>query len=374
MSEANTANRVRNVFVERLRVRGVRNLRPSELSFSPGLNVLLGDNGQGKTSLLEALTLGMTSRSFRTEQSKDVIGYREDDALVDLEIVEAGLLHQQRVVLTRQRKNTLIDGKRVVKIADFAFRTPVVVFHPQDLNLVSGPAALRRTLLDRVALYLLPVSLESRRAYQLSLRERQKLLSERGVHAIGLDAFEQVACEHGVAVAKAHAEAAEQLLTAFGPVASTLASSSVNLQARYVAGGSTDENVFRRKLVENRSVDLVRGRPSFGPQRDDVVLSLSDSDARKHASQGQQRLFALVLKLSEFSAIRQARQQHPILLLDDVVSELDPLRTVAVMDWVSRIKSQVFVTTTRLSDNEAGLFPSLPRRKFWVHDGVAEQE
>jgi DNA replication and repair protein RecF len=276
--------------------------------------------------------------------------------------------------LTRQRKNTLIDGKRVAKIADFALKTPVVVFHPLDLTLVSGPSSLRRTLLDRVALYLQPTSLDSLRAYQLALRERQRLLAERGVRASGLEAFEHVASEHGVVVSRAHALAAEELMLAFDPIAATLCPKNAMPLARYVPAGLTDERQFRDRLVESRAIDVIRGRANFGPQRDDLTLYLNESEARKHASQGQQRLLALILKLAEFSAIRRTRHQHPILLLDDVVSELDPLRTVAVMDWVSQIKSQVFVTTTRLSDSEQGLFPTLPRRKFWVRDGVAEQE
>jgi DNA replication and repair protein RecF len=357
-----------------MKVSGMRNLKPAELSFSPGLNVFLGDNGQGKTSLLESIAVGTTSRSFRTDLSKDVIGYSENDAMVDLDIAELGLRRQQRVILTRLRKNTLIDGKRINKVAEFALKTPIVVFHPLDLTLVSGPAALRRTLLDRVSLYLLPMSLQSLRSYLLALRERQKLLVERGVNASGLDAFEQVISEHGAYVSSAHAQAAEQLTIAFSPIALSLFAANTVPEIGYVKSGTTDPKEFREKLKENRSTDLYRGRASFGPQRDDITLYLNQSEARKHASQGQQRLLALALKLSELSAIRRVRLQHPVLLLDDVVSELDPLRTVAVMDWVSRIKSQVFVTTTRLSDHEQGLFPTLPRRKFWVRDGVAEQE
>jgi DNA replication and repair protein RecF len=368
------APRIRDVVIEKLRVQGVRNLEPCEVSFSRGLNVFLGDNGQGKTSFLEALTLGTTSRSFRTEQSRDIISYQRNDAVVEIEIVESGLRRKQRVVLANGRKATFVDEKRIAKISDFALRTPVVVFHPTDLTLVGGPSSLRRTLLDRVALYLLPISLESRKFYLQALRERQKVLSERGVRASELEAYEQVACEHGVTVARAHAVAAARLIEAFSPIAERLSSKTVTLSVRYVPGGSTDESRFRQKLIESRTVDLVRGRPTFGPQRDDLTLYLGDSEARKQASQGQQRLLALALKLSELSAIRQCRQQHPVLLLDDVVSELDPFRTQAVMDWVSRLRSQVFVTTTRVSSRKEGQFPDLPRRDFWLRDGAIEPD
>ncbi|MGC4069728.1 MAG: DNA replication and repair protein RecF [Polyangiaceae bacterium] len=374
MSDTASDRQSRIVSVERLSLRQIRNLKPITLQFSAGLNVLTGDNGQGKTSILEAIVLGLTSRSFRTEQTKDVVAHGHVEALVDLAIAEAGGMREQRVVFAQNRKNTLIDGKRVARISDFASRTPVVIFHPADLELVSGPASLRRTLLDRVAFYLLPMTLESRRAYQLALRERQRLLTERGPKADGLDAFEAVASEHGAVLSSAHAEAAAKLLAALGPIAESLAPPGLIFEGQYVPGGTSDRETFARTLKEGRNVDLFRGRAGFGPQRDELALLLGNKDARKHASQGQQRLFALALKLAEFESILQARQQYPVLLLDDVASELDPHRTSAVIDWVSRIQSQVFVTTTRWSDANEGLFPTLPRRKFWLHDGVAEQE
>jgi DNA replication and repair protein RecF len=344
------------------------------LEFSAGLNILTGDNGQGKTSVLEALVIGMTSRSFRTEQSKDVIAYGTDEAAVLLDIDDSGLSRTQRVVLGRSRKSLQICDKRVAKVADFALQTPVVVFHPSDLELVSGPAALRRTLLDRVSLYLVPASFESRKAYQQALRERQKLLNESGVHAKGLEVYEQLASEQGALVAAAHAEAASRLLLAVQPIADTLTSEHVRFRAHYEALGTTDPTAFRQALVERRVRDLAMGRPSYGPQRDDLRLYLDEAEARKHASQGQQRLFALALKLAELSSIRDCRGKDPVLLLDDVASELDPHRTGAVLEWISRIRSQVFVTTTRWTPSNEALFPDLPRRKFWVRDGVAEQE
>lgn len=374
MTDVRHEFKANSVVIERARLRNLRNLHPSELEFSPGLNIFSGNNGQGKTSILEALVLGMTSRSFRTEQAREVIEYSSSDAWVELQIAENDFSRTQRVVLTRSRKNTLIDDKRIAKLADFAVRTPVVVFHPADLSLVSGPAALRRTLLARVSLYIDPMTLDGRRAYLQALRERQHLLAERGVRAAALDAFEQVASEYGARLAKAHARACAALLLALDPIAQMLLPLGLSLKAEYRGCGAEDSEQFARKLVENRTMDLIRGRPCFGPQRDDILLWLGGAEARKHASQGQQRLFALVLKLAELKSIEQARSQQPILVLDDVVSELDPHRTSAVLDWVSKIESQVFVTTTRFSEQGESLFPSLPKRKFWVSEGRAVAE
>jgi DNA replication and repair protein RecF len=363
----------RSLFIETLRQRGLRNLKPSSLQFSPHLNILSGDNGQGKTSCLEALALAATSRSFRAEQARDIIQHGSTAALAEITVSEAGMLRQQRIDLATGRKVTSADGKRVIRTADYAVMTPLVVFHPADLNLVAGAAALRRTLLARLSLYLDPLSFESHKAYVRALRERQKLLSERGAMAAGLDAFEQVAADHGAVVTRANALAAQQLLIAIGPILSRLAPGNVEFTVRHVASGTTNTDEFREQLAAHRRLDHFRGRALYGPQRDDLNIAINSADARRHASQGQQRLLALALKLAELECIRAARAVHPVLLLDDVLSELDALRVGALHHWLDDIESQVFITTTRWQPTEAVLASRISPRHFHLHDGVAEQ-
>jgi len=360
--------------IERLRQRGARNLKPAEFHFSPGLNVFWGDNGQGKTSLLEALVLATTGRSFRTDQARDIIAYDALATTVEVVVVDSGLTRTQRVEMGKGRKVTTIDDKRIPRAADYAVRTPVVVFHPADLDLVSGPAALRRTLLARVSLYLEPFTFDSHKAYLMALRERQRLLLDRGPNAPSLAAFEQVAAEHGVIVTAANARAARQLIESLQPVLTRLAPEHMRLEIDHLAFGTTNVQQFCQELKEHRQRDQIRGRPLYGPQRDDLQLRLDGADARRHASQGQQRLLALALKLAELASIRTVRSVHPILLLDDVSSELDPHRTGALREWLNESESQVFITTTRWQSNNDYLGRSIAPRFFRLNGGVAEQE
>jgi DNA replication and repair protein RecF len=363
----------RSLFISRLRQQGIRNLRSNEIECCPHLNVFWGDNGQGKTSLLEALSVATTSRSFRTDQARDLIQHGVTAATAEVDVCEAGLERTQRVVLGLGRKQTLLDGKRIARAADFAVVTPIVVFHPSDLNLISGPAALRRTLLTRVSLYLEPWNFDSHKAYQLALRERQRLLLERGPSAPGLDAFEQVAANLGVIVSTAYASAAQRLHEALSSVIPELLPTQLLVETRYVPAGTTSVDEFRSRLCEYRPRDLSRGRALYGPQRDDIQIWIDGADARRHASQGQQRLLALALKLAELAAIRSVRHVHPILLLDDVSSELDPRRTDALLEWLRNSQSQVFITTTRWSAEDC-LNPIMSRRFFRLQGGVAEQK
>lgn len=332
---------------ERLEVRDFRNLEAIELRPAPRINVIAGDNGQGKTSLLEALYFVATSRSFRTERVPEMLRQGQTTALVRAQVVEQEQRREQRAVITSKGRNLLLDGKRAGRLSSYATRTPVVVFHPGDLTLVSGSAAGRRKLLDRVALYLRPTSGDARLRFERALRDRQRALEQRGTQASDLPAYEQLIAEHGAEMGRARAEAATELTRALSSAFEALAPTSLELAAGYVPGGSDDPQLFLEELARRRAQDLRRGAATFGPQRDDYELRLDGRPARQHGSQGQQRVLTLALKSAELACVRQARGAHPVLLLDDVSSELDPTRTGAVYDFVRQLESQIFVTTTR---------------------------
>lgn len=335
------------VVFEQLSVRSFRNI--AELTFAPAprLNVIVGDNGQGKTSLLEAVYFVATSRSFRTEKLQELVQQDSERLTVRADIDEAGQARQQTAVLGPGARSLSIDGKRATRLGSYATRTPVVVFHPGDLSLVSGSAAGRRRLLDRVALYLSPASMDSRLRYEKAVRERQRALEQRGARAAELDAYEELAARHGAELSRARRQAAGELSAALAVAFERIAAPGLSLAGAYRPGGGEDPVAFQQELAERRAQDLRRGSASFGPQRDDLVLELDGRSAQKHASQGQQRVLTLALKAAELECVRKARRVDPVLLLDDISSELDPTRIGAVQQFVKGLGSQVFATTTR---------------------------
>jgi DNA replication and repair protein RecF len=332
---------------QRIALKAFRNIAELEFEPAPRLNVIAGDNGHGKTSLLEALYLVATTRSFRVEKLGQVISDGQEAAVVRAQIREAGHAREQFVSIGRRGRSVRLGGKRPEKLSSYATRTPVVVFHPRDLELVSGGAAERRRLLDRISLYVDPRSADAKLRYGEALRERQKILEERGGAARDLDAYETLMAEHGARLSEAHARAAERLVTALVPAFSRLAAPGLRLEAVFEARGHASPEEFARELRARRSEDLRRGTASFGPQRDELALTVDGRSARHSASQGQQRVLTLALKSAELECIREARGAHPVLLLDDVSSELDPSRTGGVYEFLRDTQSQVFVTTTR---------------------------
>jgi len=345
-----------SLLFERLSIRGVRNLTALELEPASRLNVIVGDNGQGKTSVLEALYLVATTKSFRAERLGTLIQEGSEQASVGAVVSEGGMRREQRTVLGPRSRVVRLDGKAPKSLAGYATRTPVVVFSPADLELVSGGASGRRRLLDRVALYLDPPGTDARLRYEHALRSRQRVLEERGPGARELDAFEEVMAEDGARFALARERAAGGVRERLAATFARLAAPELTVRSTYVPGGATARDVFRQKLAAARPADARRGAATFGPQRDELELDIDGRPARSHASQGQQRLLTLALKLTELDCIREARGAHPVLLLDDVSSELDPERTLAVHELLMSTQSQVFVTTTR-----ADLFPEPPR-------------
>lgn len=361
-----------NVSFERLVVRDFRNIREIELRPAARLNVIAGDNGQGKTSLLEALYAVATSKSFRTDNLRELVREGSAECSVVAEIRQDRERREQRALIGLTRRGFSIDGKRPRRLAEYAVRTPVVVFHPGDLELVSGPAQQRRTLLDRVALFLEPSSSDDRARYGQALRERQRALEERGVRALDLAAFEQVAADYGARLQAARRRAADEVIAALLPAFAHMATPGLSLAASYRPGGSEDPAVFIRELAERRPVDLRRGRASFGPQRDELELAVDGRPARQHASQGQQRVLTLALKVAELSCIRDAKRVEPVLLLDDVSSELDPSRTGAVYAFLRQSQNQIFVTTTRPELFTTGHVPSAERADWCVVSGALQ--
>jgi DNA replication and repair protein RecF len=332
---------------ERVVIRGFRNLTQVELELAPRLNVVSGDNGQGKTSLIEALYLVATSKSFRADKTIEMLQHGAEQGAITARVNDTGLCREQRAVLRPTSRTFFLDGKRAPRLASYAVKTPVVVFHPGDLGLASGPATLRRLLLDRVALFMDPSSADHRARYAKAIRERQRALAERGTRASELDAYEALAADDGAGLQKARARAAERVVAALGPAFGTMAAPDLDLRATFRPGGSEDPMEMRRQLAEHRPADLRRGSANYGPHRDELELDLAGRSARRHGSQGQQRILAVALKLAELECVREARGVGPVLLLDDVTSELDPSRADAVYTFLSATSGQVFATTPR---------------------------
>ncbi len=354
---------------EKARLASFRNIASAHIEPSAGLNLIWGDNGQGKTSILEALYAVATTRSFRTDKLPQVVRTGDEQARVSASVREGTFARELSLKLGLRGRSVELDGKRPKTLSSYAVRTPVVVFHPRDLELVTGSANERRRLLDRLILYADPPGSEAARRYTEALKDRQRLLETRGVSAPELADFESVGAEHGARFARARFEAAERLLPELRAAFSSVTPPGLALDPSYVPGGTQNAQDFEAELRARRPEDCRRGRASFGPQRDELLLLVAGRPARSDASQGQQRLLSLSLKLAELRCIERTRRVQPVLLLDDVSSELDANRTESVLTLLEASQGQIFVTTTRPELFRSGSFASAERAEFQVVEG-----
>jgi DNA replication and repair protein RecF len=338
---------MRSLAVEALSVRSFRNLVSVDIELGKGLNVIHGENGQGKTNLLESVYVLGTSRSFRTSRQTEQIAIGSTVASVRGRIREGAEIREQTIGLEGGMRTVRVDGKRPATLAAYAVWTPMVVFHPGALSLSSGAGTERRRLLDRTALYMAQSSQGEREAYTRASQARQRVLETRGGRAPDLDSWEDLMVRHGLALSAARQRAAEELTGPLERAFARIAQTSLSLRARYERGAPEPPEAFRAELERHRTRDRARRSATVGPHRDDLVLELDGVRVRGMASQGQQRAVVIALDLAEIEVIEGARGVRPVLLLDDVSSELDGARTHALFSVLKSEDAQVLLTTTR---------------------------
>jgi DNA replication and repair protein RecF len=333
----------------------LRDFRSYEhLEFTPevGLNVLIGDNGSGKTNVLEAI--GYLSRlgSFRGAPEAALV--RVDTAAAVLRggvERESGELRVEVEIPAEGRRRILVNGKRPRRNSDVAVEVPLVAFLPDDLDVVKRGPGLRRDYLDDVAAHISPAAGADRTEYEKIVRQRNRLLRDEGNNAdpVILTVWDERLADVGGRLVSARMSTLERLephlADGYRAVAGT---HSEQLSARYEAWWLQPANPARSLLAaleERRRRDLDQRTTTVGPHRDDVGLYLGGRPARTHASQGEQRSVALALRIAAFSLLEDRHGRPPILLLDDVFSELDVGRSAGVLELLPR--GQVFVTSAR---------------------------
>ncbi len=359
--------------IESVALRNFRNIERADLTALSRFTVLSGDNGQGKTSVLEAIYLVCTSRSFRTSQIGEVVSHSSSTASVRATLLEGTDSREQTIGLEGRVRKVTLQGKRPPSLASYAVASPVVAFHPGEMVLSSGPASKRRTLLDRIALFVDATSMDHLQRYTVASRSRQRTLEVRGTEAAELEAFESLMAKHGAALTRARSQASDRIVIELERAFYRITGESRALEARYEPGGSSDEEDLRKALEAGRERDRHRRSAGTGPHRDDLVILLGGYDVRVEASQGEHRAITMALKMAELSCIAAARGVHPILLLDDVSSELDLSRTALLFEFLRETPGQLLLTTTRPSLIDTKGLSAGERRDFRLDNGVVRE-
>jgi DNA replication and repair protein RecF len=332
------------VSVRSLDCRGFRNLADAETGLGPGLTVLHGPNGAGKTNLLDALYFGLTSHSFRAGSDRDVIRFEERSARVELELESPDSRHPRLLagIDRAGERRHLIDGRPLERSDQ---RPLVSVFHPDRLQLLKGPPAHRRAHLDRFVGALRPSRSDLRSRYGRTLAQRNAQVARvrRGEAPLdSLAVWEERLAAEAEPLIESRRQAAAAIAGPFAARAAALGlpEATVAYRPRTDAGAAG----IAAELAELRR-ELGRSYLTFGPQLDELELRASDRRLRRFGSQGQQRLALLALLFAERDALLAEDRPAPMMLLDDVMSELDPERR-SLLIGILEDAGQTLVTAT----------------------------
>ena len=355
---------------------GFRNLVPNRLEFSPGINILFGNNAQGKTNLLDAIYLLAHLNSFRTSRVTELVEWGKKHFIVEGEVGSNRESHHLKVGMGSNKRRLYVDDMVVKETADFFVGFRVVVFSPDQVDIVKGSPSTRRKYIDRSAFRRCSQHLGKVKDYNKVLRNRNICLKDGRGDLV--DLYGRQLARQGAKVTFSRLEVVQQIETLLSQVYSKVVGVEREVHVSYSSSWmekregcfeqwdeDTLEETLYRSLLKSSGVERRRGHTVVGPHTDDVTFTIDGVSACRFASQGQVRSLLLALKMTEYQLLYQQFGDPPVVLLDDLSSELDVSRRRALLGYLEGIRGQAFVTTTDISF----LDDALPRKEYTVCEG-----
>lgn len=335
-----------------------RNYKNLELNFNEHRNIIVGENAQGKTNLVEAIYLAAFARSFRTINAGDMVRFGEQTGRVNVEVNSEDIDKNINIVLRRDGKKMLQkDGKVIRKTADLLNNVVVIIFSPDDLRIIKDSPEKRRSFINRELSQMRPRYYEQLRIYNEALKQKNALLkrnlSSGKFNEEMLDIYDHQLADAAYEIIRYRKEFIEMLSEEAGDIMNSISGGKEQLRIEYESAcdyitAPEGRQIIYKQFYHNRDKDLYVGNATLGPHRDDLEFFINDIDAKKFGSQGQQRTVALSLKLAEIRIAKRLLDEYPILLLDDVLSELDLDRQKYLVNQIEDV--QLFITSAELNE------------------------
>lgn len=362
------------MYIREIELKDFRNYRELKVSFSRYVNIFLGNNAQGKTNLLEGIYLNAMARSFKTTRDREMIRFGEDFCKIRTVSVTDDEEQTTEIVITKEGKKAIrLDGMKVSRTSQLLDRMYIIIFSPEDLKIVKDEPEKRRKFIDRELCQIKPGYYSDLSNYKKVLRQRNTYLKETDIEPSVLDIWDFELAKYGSKVILKRKEFIDKINTISSRIHEGISGGKEKLELKYEPNIDFTENTekdYYDLLVSERNDDIRNRTTGRGPHKDDLKISGNGTDLRKFGSQGQQRTAALSLKLSEIRLIEEETGEKPVLLLDDVLSELDNERQTYLINSLG--ENQMFITTADLSGKVAR---SLPEGKvFKISSGNVEIE
>lgn len=336
--------------IKRLQLLDFRNQKEKTVTPSEGVTVFTGPNGAGKTNLIEAMYTASVGKSFRTSQMDDLIAFGKDEAAVFLDFTLRGKVHKIRGRLSRAKGIQFFVNETKIRRKDLVGTFRTVLFTPDELRLIKGAPQDRRRFLDLEVSQVSPRYYEEILRYNRAVAQRNAALRQAQIRGTkpDIDMWDMQIAQGAAYIVKKRLETVARMNDILPKMEAALTKDRENLTVDYVLsqddGGAHDESWYLARLAACRDEDTRLCRTSVGPHRDDLRFLLENHDIARFGSQGQQRTAILAMKLSEMEFIKTETGEYPVLLLDDIGSELDETRRLALFDFLKTAGIQAFVT------------------------------
>ncbi|UFT99430.1 DNA replication/repair protein RecF [Radiobacillus kanasensis] len=345
--------------IRQLTLKHYRNYEQLDVTFDDKINVIIGENAQGKTNLMEAIYVLGFSKSHRTPRDKELIQWDAEYAKIEGSVFKRNRTFPLEIIFSSKGKKAKLNHIEQRRLSDYIGALNIVMFAPEDLNLVKGNPQIRRRFIDMEIGQVQPVYIHHLGQYQKILKQRNFLLKDLQRNQKGdrtmLHVLTDQLIEHAAVIIEKRFLFLELLRKWAQPIHQGISRGLENLEIRYQCSVDVSEShnkekissIFSEKFKEVESREVERGNTLIGPHRDDLAFYVNEKDVQTYGSQGQQRTTALSLKLAEIELIHSEVGEYPILLLDDVLSELDDYRQSHLLDTIQG-KVQTFVSTTNV--------------------------
>ncbi|MCI8298026.1 MAG: DNA replication/repair protein RecF [Lachnospiraceae bacterium] len=338
------------MLIEMMELSHYRNYDTLKIDFSPGTNILYGDNAQGKTNALEAVYVCCTTKSHRGSKDREIIQFDQEESHIKLQVKKDGVPYRIDMHLKKNRtKGIAVNGIPIRKASQLFGIVNVIFFSPEDLNIIKNSPSERRRFMDMELCQLNKLYVHSLIHYNKVVLQRNKLLKDLPYHPgyeAMLDVWDEQLVSFGSQVIKERRQFVQSLNEIIGKIHGELTGEKEALELRYEP--NIEPEAFMASVKKGREQELKQKTTLTGPHRDDMVFLIDHIDIRKFGSQGQQRSAALSLKLAEIVLVQRLTHDPPVLLLDDVLSELDSSRQNHLLDNIHHI--QTILTCTGLDD------------------------
>ena len=364
------------MFIKDIELTNFRNYDILKTDFNQNVNLILGNNAQGKTNLLEGIYLTSIGRSFRTNKDSDLVNFQKEMARIKVNAEKAYFDTSVEITIKKDSKKSIKkDGTTIKKTSELLENILIVIFSPEDLKIVKDEPEKRRKFIDRELCQIQPLYYDSLSNYKKTLAQRNTYLKEEAIDNSILDLWDVQLAQYGARIITIRDQFVRKISGYSGKIHSSITNEKESLFLEYNPNIDLKDDIeeqegyFYDEIKKSFKNDLRQRTTTKGPHKDDISFYVNGINMRSFGSQGQQRTCALALKLAELNLIKEETEEDAILLLDDVMSELDIERQKYLIKTLK--ENQLFITTTDIDKNKMTTFPDAKLK--YIHNGKIKE-